>query len=121
MYSVHAIQASDNFCPSVVHRFVYFDVEVIRRSTDLWTRRSLVAAHNKLQHAGSAPSVGESMATFCTQVAQDKASKKTVSQLIVDAFDHASVNGDKVCLNLLGDMLGDIVCFCRAPFLCRHI
>ena len=48
------------------------------------------------------------MATFCGEVKEDKASKKTVCQLVVDTFDHSGLNETKVCLTLLPDMVGRI-------------
>ena len=72
MYSAHAIQHSNEFGPPVVHRFVYFDCQIIKRSTDFLIRRSSAAAHNKLPHAVSPPFVGGIMAKFCTEVAEDK-------------------------------------------------
>jgi hypothetical protein len=61
--------------------------------------------------------VGEVMATFCGEVKEDKASKKTVCQLVIDTFDHSGLNETKVCLTLLPDMVGRITFLCTAPFM----
>ena len=50
-----------------------------------------------MQHAGSPPTVGENLNTFCSKVERDPNDKLTVCELVVETFHNGGINGDKVC------------------------